>query len=192
MAFELIIMAAILGAEPVDIPSNVAKWRDQCVADHEANVKKGENALKTMRESQKKAKIASEKKELLRRIKEVEAQLKEVKDIGPSYTLAAMPDQPKVGNLGLVKMVVVVDVLDASSAIVKRQENLAFVGPERRGTAVEFFSVKITGVDTTTWPKDRAIEINDYFEATHVDKTTQLIVLKPFDIKKWKATFEAK
>ena len=189
MLAEILIAVSLFGAEPVEVPKNVVKWRDQCAASHDAHAEKLASELNAIRESQKKAKSSAQKKEFAKRVKDAEAQLKAYKEGGPTYTLGNMPDQPDVGNLGLVKTVVVVDVLDDSSAIVKRHET-GFVGSERRGTPVEYFSVMITGVDTTDWPKKRAVEINGYFEASHVDKATRLVVLQPFDVKKWKAILE--
>lgn len=181
---------AKVATEPVELPKSVAMLRDRFAGDHNAALEKLASDLEIVRESQAKAKTAADKKELARRAKDLEAALAKSKTTGPIYAVSYLPDQPNVGDLGFVKAVVVVDVIDNSSAIVKRPEQLAIVGPERRGTPVAYYSVVITGVDTTDWPKGRGVEIGGFFEATHVDKSTRLVVLKPFDYTKWKDILE--
>lgn len=176
--------------EPVELPKSVAKWRDQSVANHTAAIDKLMGELDLAREAQAKAKKAAEKKEFAMRVKVLESDLEKAKKAGPLYSMSYMPDQPDVGDLGYLNTAVVVEVRDDSSAIVKRPETLTIVGPERRGTAVQYYSVLITGVNTTDWPRGRAVEIQGFFEASHVDKATRLIVLKPFDYQKWKGVLQ--
>ena len=184
------IEVAKLGAEPVELPMNLAKWRDQFVLSHKAHLDQLASALNVAREAQVEGKTATEKKVLARRVKARESELAMSKKTGPVYTIGYMPDQPNVGDFGFVKTAVVVDILDVSSAIIKRVENLGYVGPERRGTRLAYYSVLITGVDTTNWPSGRGIDIDGMFEASHVDKATRLVVLKPFDYTKWKTILE--
>ena len=181
---------AKLGAEPVELSMNLAKWRDQFVVIHNAHLDQLASALNVAREAQVEGKTATEKKVLARRVKARESELAMSKKTGPIYTIGYMPDQPSVGDFGFVTFVIAVDVIDGSSAVVKRVETLTFAGPERRGTRLAQYPSLITGVVTTDWPSGRAIEINGMFEASHVDKATRLVVLKPFDYTKWKTILE--
>ena len=178
-------------------PDNVKSWLESCAKAQEESQKRLQSLAESQKAMARTASSPADKKKLLAASKDTEGHLEKLLkgDVTGSHVDVPMPANPGVGQIGYVSSVKVTDVLNASSAIVEltvttqtwavKNNALAPTVKQSQGVVI------ISGVDTTKWPNNRAVSLDQDFEATSIDQAhDRLVVLTPFDTAAWKGKYE--
>lgn len=190
-----------------DVPPNVKKWQDKKVEMQALHVTVFQNSVnsaeKTLAIAQKDLKkptpgkgdrVTPERLKYLRSevakaktaLAEPQAGLKKAKLRDVNSFVPDMPPQPAIGDIGSFSDSVM--IVDGKGPLVMIEVNGRFLSGERftRSARYEKHLLLLEGVDASQWPNDKRVTLPQTFEAVRVDKLNRLMVLKPFDVEKWK------
>lgn len=201
--FTLFVVMSLCAdpTEPPAIPEGVLKFRKEVRLLHQLRIELAEKKLTDLNAEQQtlaKTKLtakfkASQRKSMTERLAVLIAEAEEAVDAAkkrqPSDYSTWIGFKPQIGDVGTVGTVHIVDANDAQ-IIVEQTGSRAYSGAYRVVIPPKN-DVMIEGVDSSKWANGTDVDPLRTFEAVRVDKKTRLMVLKPFDLAKWKSVIDA-
>lgn len=182
-------------ADPKPLPEGVAAWKKSLQEMQTIRVsvqqKKLDDLLAVEKSLPKQKLTAKDKSAKMKEVKTMIVDQKsaladeQAKRLTDYSSMIGISNTPKVGDIGTFGGGTVIDASDDFAILRVGGGPIPYTGPQRNARAPTN-ELMIEGVDSTKWPNGTRVKLSQTFEAVRVDQGSRLMVLKPFDVEKWK------